>query len=83
MSVLEIGDPAFGLPGTRCASLTPDEAAALREAFYALGLARGENDLWYVAVRLRWAAQDSTVSLGLNAVDPGVDPCVNATGGTG
>jgi hypothetical protein len=83
-SVLEIGDPALDGPsGARCASLTPDEAAALREAFYELGLARAENDLLYVAVRLRWAAQDSTVSLGLNAVGPGVDPCVNAYGGTG
>lgn len=83
-SVLEIGDPALDGPsGARCASLTPDEAAALREAFYELGLARAENDLLYVAVRLRWAAQDSTVSLGLNAVGPGVDSCVNPYGGTG
>jgi len=83
-SVLEIGDPAWdGPPGARCASLTPDEAAALREAFYELGLARGENDLSYATVRLRWAAQDSTVSLDLYAVDPGVDPCVNPYGGTG
>jgi len=85
-SVLEVGDefPSVKfLRPPRCASLTSEEASALREAFYALGLARGENDLWYVAVRLRWAAQDSTVSLGLNAVGPGVDPCVNPFGGTG
>jgi hypothetical protein len=83
-SVLEIGDPALDGPsGARCASLTPDEAAALREAFYELGLARAENDLSYATVRLRWAAQDSTVSLDLYAVDPGVDPCVNPYRGTG
>ena len=81
-SVLEIGDPdLFGTPGARCASLSPDEAAALREAFYGLGLARGEDDLLYVAVRLRWAAQDSTVLLELLAGDPGVDPCpIRGTG---
>jgi hypothetical protein len=84
-SVLEIGDAlgGEGPPGARCASLTPEEASALREAFYELGLARGENDLSYVAVRLRWAAQDSTVSLDLYAVGPGVDPCVNPYRGTG
>jgi len=86
-SVLEIGDPLpfsvkFPL-GARCASLTPAEANALREAFYSLGMARGEQDVSYVDVRLRWASQNSTAMLKLNAVPPGMDSCVNPYGGTG
>jgi anti-sigma factor RsiW len=85
-SVLDIGEEVLDEPvpaGVRCASLTRDEARALREAFYALGLDRGEQDASVVFVQLPWAAQSGVVQLVLKAVPPGVESCVNVLGGTG